>query len=96
MIIAKRESSAKVNAKHETQIYEKKCEIKKTHRSQKRKGKAVADSCSFWENLTKSYVAPPRGSATPPTGNPGSAPVRDVYLHLDAIGVFRKSNLTQI
>ena len=34
-------------------------------------------SCSFSENLTKSYVGappPPRGSVPLPTGNPGSAP----------------------
>ena len=37
--------------------------------------KIFSISCSFSENLTKSYVgAPPRGSAPPPTGNPGSAP----------------------
>ena len=31
-------------------------------------------SCSFWENLAKSYVgAPPRELAPPPRGNPGSA-----------------------
>ena len=32
-------------------------------------------SCSFWENLAKSYVgAPPPGElAPPPRGNPGSA-----------------------
>ena len=32
-------------------------------------------SCSFWENLAKSYVgAPPPGElAPPPQGNPGSA-----------------------
>ena len=37
--------------------------------------KIFSISCSFLENLTKSYVgAPPRGLAPPPTGNPGSAP----------------------
>ena len=31
-------------------------------------------SCSFWENLAKSYVgAPPGELAPPPRGNPGSA-----------------------
>ena len=31
-------------------------------------------SCSFWENLVKSYVGtPPRGLVPPPRGNPGSA-----------------------
>ena len=31
-------------------------------------------SCSFWENLAKSYVGgPPWELATPPRGNPGSA-----------------------
>ena len=36
--------------------------------------KIFSISCSFSENLTKSYVAPPRGLAPSPTGNPGSAP----------------------
>ena len=37
--------------------------------------KMFSISCSFSEILTKSYVgAPLRGSAPPPTGNPGSAP----------------------
>ena len=31
-------------------------------------------SCSFWENLTKTYVGAPVGLALPPAGNPGSAP----------------------
>ena len=30
-------------------------------------------SCSFWEILAKSYVAPPGELAPPPRGNPGSA-----------------------
>ena len=31
-------------------------------------------SCSFWENLAKSYVGTPPGElAPPPLGNPGSA-----------------------
>ena len=35
--------------------------------------------CSFSEYLAKSYVAPlPGGLAPPPTGNPGSAPGRDL------------------
>ena len=43
--------------------------------------KIFSISCSFWENLTKSYVgAPPRGSVPPPTGNPGSAPVSTVHF----------------
>ena len=32
-------------------------------------------SCSFSENLTKSYVGAPQRVGAPPTGNPGSAPV---------------------
>ena len=33
-------------------------------------------SCSFWENLAKSYVGTPPGElAPPPRGNPGSATV---------------------
>ena len=36
--------------------------------------KIFSISCSFRENLAKSYVGRPRGSAPPPTGNPGSAP----------------------
>ena len=39
------------------------------------RSKIFSISCSFSENLTKSYVGtPPRGLAPPPTGNPGSAP----------------------
>ena len=45
-----------------------------------RKGRAppwaqiLSISCSFWENLAKSYVgAPPGELAPPPRGNPGSA-----------------------
>ena len=30
-------------------------------------------SCSFWENLAKSYVVAPWGVGAPPRGNPGSA-----------------------
>ena len=30
--------------------------------------------CSFWENLPKSYLAPPGGLASPPADNPGTAP----------------------
>ena len=30
-------------------------------------------SCSFWENLAKSYVGTPPGVGAPPRGNPGSA-----------------------
>ena len=30
-------------------------------------------SCSFWENIAKSYVDAPGGLAPPPRGNPGSA-----------------------
>ena len=30
-------------------------------------------SCSFWENLAKSYVGAKWGVGTPPQGNPGSA-----------------------
>ena len=37
--------------------------------------KIFSISCSFSQNLAKSYVgAPPRRLAPPPTGNPGSAP----------------------
>ena len=39
--------------------------------------KMFSISCSFSENLAKSYVGappPPGGLAPPPTGNPGSAP----------------------
>ena len=33
-------------------------------------------SCSFWENLAKTYIgAPPGELAPPPRGNPGSATV---------------------
>ena len=36
-------------------------------------------SCSFWENLAKSYVgAPPGELAPPPRGNPGSA--TDIFI----------------
>ena len=39
--------------------------------------KLFSISCSFFvvENLAKSYVGVPRGSAPPPTGSPGSTPV---------------------
>ena len=38
--------------------------------------KIFSISCSFSQNLAKSYVGvpPPGGLAPPPTGNPGSAP----------------------
>ena len=36
-------------------------------------GQILSISCGFWGNLAKSYVAPPRGLAHPPHGNPGSA-----------------------
>ena len=37
--------------------------------------KIFSISCSFLQNLAKSYVGTtPRGLAPPPTGNPGSAP----------------------
>ena len=46
--------------------------------------KIFSISCTFWENLTKSYVAPPPGgSAPPPTGNPGSAPGFNNHLWSD-------------
>ena len=45
------------------------------------RSKIFSISCSFSENLTKSYVGvPPRGLAPPPTGNPGSAPVLVIIL----------------
>ena len=36
--------------------------------------KMFSISCSFSENLVKSYVGAPGGLAAPPTGNPESAP----------------------
>ena len=40
-------------------------------------------SCSFWENLAKSYVgAPPGELAPPPRGNPGSATVFLSYFSI--------------
>ena len=54
--------------------------------------KIFSISCSFSQNLAKSYVGapPPEGWRPPPTGNPGSAPGFDyiytIYnLHHDVI-----------
>ena len=37
--------------------------------------KVLSFSCSFWENMAKSYVGAARELAPPPRGNPGSATV---------------------
>ena len=61
--------------------------------------KIFSISCSFREILTKSYVGtPPRGSAPPPTGNPGSAPGLHVHLsdRPDHVELFTVKNLIRV
>ena len=59
--------------------------------------KIFSISCSFSENLAKSYVSAPAGLAPPPTGNPGSAPgKKNNSLHLTKnFCTFFKSALLQ-
>ena len=52
-------------------------------------------SCSFWENMAKSYVGtPPEELAPPPQGNPGSATVIpsgiSIVYFLQGLWPFRK------
>ena len=44
-------------------------------------------SCSFWENLAKSYVGAPTGELVPPPrGNPGSATATDSSVSINHSG----------
>ena len=57
--------------------------------------KIFSISCSFSENLTKSYVGTPRGWAPPPTGNPGSAPADHFTTLWDYLNKGTHVNVTE-